>query len=285
MNLAKKAMPGGQSNYREVLFADSRLDLRFALFENITVPSLRPNLQHPDAHLLVLASKAMPEKLAIRLENSLSGIKNSTIRYCDPILSVDGEAGTAIRELLAKKGVAKEEKGAVATVRLDDDDALSRNFCQLLDPYVRPELSEFWVSFPVGVRMSIEGTRVVLTKAYLPKTSQGLSRIVSLGDFLTSDFGTAYGLGGHARVDTRAPVILDGRHVAYVRTNHKDNDSGMRRLEAARHWIQVSAEPDIMLDEFKENFDLDPTSIGYLSRKSIVQRRVARLSLLIYQRA
>lgn len=285
MQLAKASKKKGQVAYRQALFAPKRMQQRFSVFENITLQSLAPNLRNPNARLICLASDSMPEKYKGRLNALIERYPNAEVRYCGPIKSVDIEAGGIIRGYCLKKANGSQNDIVFATVRLDDDDALSSNFVELLSPYVKSEFSGFWISFPAGVRMSIDAGRVVLTKAYLPKTSQGLARISAFSPEHDGEIGTAYGLGSHARVDLRAPVIMDGRQIAYVRTNHKNNDSRGRRLEWFRHWIQVSAEPDFSAAEVTNIFSFEPASVGFLSKKSFLQKSFSRLSALLYQRA
>lgn len=284
MQLAKASKKKGQVAYRKALFDPRRLQQRFTFFENITLPSLTPNLQNSNAHLICLASRSMPEEYKGRLNSLIRKQRNAAIHYCEPIKSVDYEAGKAVRSFYSKKLHAQQKDIVFATVRLDDDDALASNFVDILSPYVKSEFNGFWVSFPTGVRMSIDAGRIVLTKAYLPKTSQGLARISVISSEHESEIGTAYGLGSHARVDLRAPVIMDGRQIAYIRTNHKENDSRRRRLEWIRHWLQVSAEPNFSLAEASNTFSFDPAVVGFVSEKTTLQKYLSKISALLYQR-
>lgn len=285
MHLAKGSKSKGISYYREQLFAERRLNLRFKIFENITLPSLVPVLRDPGAFLLVLSSQSLPESERKRLNDAVEKLGNATVRYCEPVENVDTEARKAVWETLnTQPEYSGEEKICVATVRLDDDDGLSKNFSEILRPYVNQKFAGFWVSFPSGVRVVIDSAGWLATRSYMPKTSQGLAR-VEIFDFQNVEaFGTAYGLGSHAGVDRRAPVILDARQAAYIRTHHGDNDSRVRPLESMRTWIQVSAEPEVEESDLRGMFGCDLGAMGYRHRKSWASKQMAPLCSLLYKR-
>jgi hypothetical protein len=285
MNLAKGSKSKGVAYYREQLFSDRRLDLRFKIFENITLPSLGPALKEPGSFLLVLSSQSLPSNRRQRLDDALRPFGNATVRYCEPVSSVNAEARTAVSELL--KGQPEHivgEKICVATVRLDDDDGLARNFAQMLMPYVKEEFAGLWVSFPLGIRMAINASGWLATKSYMPKTSQGLARVELFDVNNVDTFGTAYDLGGHAQVDRRAPVIMDARQVAYIRTHHDDNDSGARPLESIRTWIQVSSEAEVDEEDLRRTFGCEFGAMGPRQRKSWGSRKMAPVCSLLYQK-
>ena len=283
MQLAKRTAQKGQAHYKGKLFSEKRLALRSKLFKNITLPSMRAALENDDAYLVILTSEALPTKYKKQLEEMLRGIGNVVIRYCKPIKSVDSEARESVLDILRKTCNRKEKEICLATIRLDDDDALANNYTQLLLPYVRPDLSGFYVSFPLGVRLSIKHGRFVLTKCYLPKTSQGLARIEVVDPFSENSFQTTYGGGSHVGVDKRGPAILDAREIAYVRTNHVDNDSGMRPLEWARHWIQVSAEPLAERNKIESEVSLNLDALGVCGKKTLLQGWLSPVSSLVYR--
>jgi hypothetical protein len=228
--------------YRATLLDTARLQARFEMFRSITVPSLMA--QRPFAgelHFLLLISDALPEAHRAGLVELLErmaearGIRTRILDVAaEPETPCEGAVqrsiGTAIETYLHEV-VQGEPACCVATVRLDDDDALAAVYCQRLASYLRPELAGFVVSFPYGLQgvVESESARVSrLRRMYYPKVALGLAQI----NYFEARGGWrarpthVYGLGSHLRVDRRCPVILDAAGPAYFRAVGEYNDSG-----------------------------------------------------------
>lgn len=283
MHLAKKNAKKGQQAYKGSLFSESRLSLRERLFGNVTLPSLKRALEYKNAHVVILAAQSLPERYRISLEQLVAGIDRVTIHYLPPVKSIDLESSRIVLDLLKSVVSGVSGRHCIATVRLDDDDALANNYTNMLLEYIKPALAGFFVSFPLGVRLSIKRDQLILTSSYLSKTSQGMARVEEVDVGEATYFPTAYSGGSHFGVDKRGPVVLDSRFPAYIRTNHVDNDSGMRPLEWARHWIQVSAEPLAKEQEVLDFITCNLAALGSVKSKPFLKRVLAPVSSLVYR--
>ena len=65
--------------------------------------------------------------------------------------------------------------------------------------------------------------------------------------------------------------------------NHVDNDSGIRPLEWARHWIQMSAGPLAKEQEVLELISCNLAALGSVRKKPYLKRMLAPVPSLVYR--
>lgn len=102
------------------LYADARLDERFRLFESFTLPSLQAQTD-PDFTLIVVIGTDMPAARREQLEALLKGLPQAQLRAIPP-----GPHRAVMAQVIndARQG----DKRACIQFRMDDDDAVARDF-------------------------------------------------------------------------------------------------------------------------------------------------------------
>lgn len=238
----------GKSGWRSLasrdaalLFDPDRLEKRFTLYENITLPSLA-NQTDNDFNLVVLASARMPDKFRTRLQavtEARLGPGRCFIKFARP-----GYAGKKMGAIISSR---YKDESRIAEVVLDDDDAISNTFVSDLKTAVAQNSDRLdqdpgycFFSFPSGVSLSASDGRIRLTRRHVPFTNLGLT-LVSKPGTRPSVFSVA-----HLRIGDRHPhVVIESGAIDYVRTLHGQNDSrafgGNMSLTAQEIETQVHA--------------------------------------------
>ncbi|HCR98459.1 MULTISPECIES: glycosyltransferase [Halomonas] len=166
-NKAGTIVASGAKNsedYIEAILNDKRLEERFEVFENITACSIE-NLTCPnvDLHFVVLISDLLPEKYQTRLRKRLSLVRekspaNTSIIVVESgICDVNNGAGySSINEAIndyIDSIVVNYDRVEFATVRLDDDDALSKNYALELSKYIKEDFAGFLLVFHTATKV------------------------------------------------------------------------------------------------------------------------------------
>ncbi|OZI56392.1 glycosyltransferase [Bordetella genomosp. 4] len=213
-------------NYRANLFATDRLQARQDLFERITLPSLVQQTKRPSADWLtvfLLVSEEMPEHSRQQLADLVS--KYDWIRIA-PLPVENTTLGAPVAAAL------RQENGelAYATVRLDDDDALSYDYFERLLEYVQPSFDGFCISFGKGVAALMQdGKFTSFREYYFPKCAQGMAFVNYKPKAKPAKLKSVYALGHHQRVDKRVPTILDSRYHSFLRAIHDHADTKIEK--------------------------------------------------------
>ncbi len=218
----------GQSGWKSqaaadpaLLFAPDRLDARLDLFEKITLPSLVAQ-SDPDFTHMVLSSRLMPDahqKRLVELVKDTLGAKRAHIMF-----RPEGSAGRLLRQATQKT----YGEQLAAQVVLDDDDAVSNDYVEILRSYgaaawndPHREQDYLFLSFPRGYTLGIEqGRPDSLEHRFVPYTNLGLALLAPASTrrnpFMTS----------HRKIGQRHPsVMYTGRRPYYLRAVHGHNDS------------------------------------------------------------
>ncbi len=238
--------------YREALFADERLARRLEVFEAVALPSLDAQTDR-DFTAVLLTSTALPARWRRRLRRLAAERDHLRIMRFDSEGSVGGFARTAVRRL-------RREGARIATFRLDDDDALGRDFVASLRLTASQVADGTIVSAPSGVflRAAPEGAFEIIP-IERANNAQGLSLVADAGRD-TSVFST----GNHARLDPASVVACPCAAPSWLRSHHALNDSAhllgdvFRRKEhaAARRTLDA-AEARALLSPNFPTLDLD----------------------------
>lgn len=218
----------GQSGWRsdasrraEELFDPERLNRRFALFENITLPSLA-NQTDGDFRLIVLSAAKMPESYRQRLVALVSdqlGDTRATIKFAWP--------GYASKKMAIAIKSALPLQDAIIEVVLDDDDALATTYIENLRVGValqaQPLLAQHqyaFVTFPRGLSLFANDGKIAFQNRMVPFTNLGLALVAA------PSLGKNIFAVSHKRIGERHPhVVIDSGEPTYVRSVHGDNDS------------------------------------------------------------
>lgn len=218
------AKSNGQSeeDYKRYLYAPDRMDFRDRIFKELTVPALAEAAEHHQVWHIVSYSESLPEKYKKSLQDTAE-------RYPFLLLQElpDGVSDWGRSEALIKEKVGE---GVFGRYRLDDDDVLSRHYFELVSRFVKPEYVGMVVSLPRGIEAIYEnGHYFNFREAHVPMNSMGMlyvSRVTEQGAIIGPH------AGAHDKADRLAPVILDAREIAYLRTNHLGQDNMLRHESA-----------------------------------------------------
>ena len=181
------------------LFAESRMKERFWLFENVCLKSLANQTDTNFIHL-VFTSKHLPDIYKQQLEQLRE-------RFSFNIYYID----TNIYEMvnLIKSQFYKDNK-LIATARLDDDDALNKDFVKIIiSKYYNESNDESFVSFPHGVIFSYKNPNKLHMAPFEFKN-------IALGQTYFSRKLTVFEWGHHHKVDELKSVIYDNTPKMYL---------------------------------------------------------------------
>ena len=231
------------AHYKRRLFSDNRLNARHIGFTLITVPSIFSQLQCPSKVVfLVITSTDLPCHHLDKLKKTLSNLDNkqnikTILSFVNPLPTSGKEAENvfpSFNEAVTKTircQLAGSDCKVFASVRLDDDDALSSSYCINLSEYVKKELIGFPVLFPYGLQgffSESTGTIKDIRRFYRLNVSPGSAFINGYSD--EHDFSdkrvSVYGLGNHSKIESKNAIIYDSRRIAFFRTFSSFNDSG-----------------------------------------------------------
>ncbi len=217
-NYFKKADEISFEDYAEMILADKRLEHRFNLFENITLPSLHAQ-EYQNFLIYVVCSSRLPDIYRRRLQ--ALGEKFSFLR---PVYypEHDFRMKQASADILSEINTNQ----AFATFRLDDDDALRYDFTRRLSRFVKPRNRKLAVSFCKGYIVDIINRNECKVEEVLyPNTGAGIA-VIGSESYKKTIFDVSE---KHKRMHIRLPVITDGRQPAYAITTHGENDTGEGR--------------------------------------------------------
>lgn len=200
------------------LYDPARLARRFALFETLALPSLRAQTDR-GFHTVFLVGERMPAEARARLDAAAAGLPGGQV-VAMPSLHAYEAARRAFARVPA--GTARH----VATLRLDDDDALDREFIARLRATLRPLVplqqgqEPLIVAFNRGYTVDLAGPRPVFTPVVerLP-LGCGTAMLVPAGHP-----DNIY-LRNHRWLPQFFDVFSEARTPSWLRSVHGDNDS------------------------------------------------------------
>ncbi|WP_447529189.1 glycosyltransferase [Vreelandella sp. TE19] len=208
--------------YKKNLFDRDRLLTHQALFENVTLPGLDSMVDPARATALVFISQELPDEFESRLRELADE------RTWLKIVKVRSEKALnrQIDLRVAKEIETLEYPLCYATVRLDDDDALASDFCDVLEQHMQPHHEDYCVTFPEGILSVYDGN--AYTGHYQHRqinNAQGLAfvKTVASKDEVEEPFAV-FSTGNHTNVDKRYPVVMDSRRRMFIRTEHAHSD-------------------------------------------------------------
>ena len=214
------------------LYNSDRMNRRFELFETVCLPSLK--CQKYPIDIVTLVSPSMPRKYFDRLAGL--GVNIVVIR------------GDNIETNEYLKYVIKDRTTKIATVKLDDDDALHPNFSSVIYGYMENTNGKILVSFPYGCQYNIVTNRCTLTNIKL--IACGLTLI----DHIDSKHNVYYKdyADGTARFNSKdkLKVIFDNTSMMYLITDHNHNHS------ARGMWDKSTVQSDDLLCQIKTLYNI-----------------------------
>ncbi len=220
------------------LFDEERLLERLQFFSGILLPSLLTQdmpMQRNRRELVVYVSEGLPDAHRAALE--------ATIGQYDWARLVSVPMGA---QEYPDVGPDTEH----AHLRIDDDDALSRDFLSRLSAYVRPEFHGNIITHRMGYFAGFDNAgHLILKRAYIPMIAMGIAYIVGP----RTKFRSIYEVGPHFHAYTAAPTIIGDSAPAYIRTVHPGQS--MYPLTVFK------GDPAITLEEVRRYIEFDPEAL------------------------
>ena len=209
----------GLDGARAALYAADRLARRFVLFEALTIPSLLGQ-SDPDFTLAVLIGEDFPAPFRQRLEHLIAPLKDARIIALPPYNNYKSTK-------LAIDTCVRPATSHIISLRLDDDDALGLDVVaaqKRIAPAVAamgPADAPAVICFNNGLflELSETGNSIYGVIEKLP-LGVGMGMIAPVGARPTI-FST-----DHRRVHTRWNTYTEALTPRFIRTVHRDNDSG-----------------------------------------------------------
>jgi Putative rhamnosyl transferase len=200
------------------LYAPERLDARFRLFERLTLPSLMAQTD-PDFQVGVLIGADLPDASADRLQALLAPLKAARM-----IALPTGAHFSSTQR--AFEGMAQDHATHLTGFRLDDDDAIDRDFIARLRERSGVLAPLHGLSRPVcigcnrGLQLTLDkaGNRLVAVTERMP---------IGIGLAMTAPKGFRESIfrRNHRILPQFYSTFTDAEVPAFIRTVHADNDS------------------------------------------------------------
>ena len=211
----------GQQEYLFKLFDPERLQMRRTTFSKITIPSLAAAIAtcpQVKTEVHILTSTELP-KLDSDFLHELAN-KYSFLR----IFAQSPEMVSLCRET-DRFCEALSSNALVASIRIDDDDAVVSNFLSLLSEQLRAENVGDIVSMSSGYSAigSRDGT-LIGPFSYRWRFGSCGQTLIRKSKNWTGP-GCIYSAGNHMTNDERFPVIVDSREPAFLRLFHEGADT------------------------------------------------------------
>ena len=207
-----------EADYRAYLYDPQRMEFRTNHFIEHTVPLLAQAARGHEVTHIVSFSESLPQRWKSQLEKAG---QQYDFLWLDE--RKDGEQAWDTPQAVIR---ASGHTGVYGSYRLDDDDMLATGFFDAAQPYLVEPFVEMFVSFPLGVEAIFDGTHFSNFRlAHVPMNSMGLMALCSID--AEKNIRAPKG-GPHDLTDRYSPVILDARHVSYLRSLHDGQDNAMR---------------------------------------------------------
>ena len=230
---------------RAELYDDARLTLRMFYLEHVILPCLAAQ-SDTKFKVVMLMGANLPDHWRTRVLDAISHVPQIV-----PVFEEEGQ-----KHRLVCRSVMMEHRnpraGAVAEFRLDDDDAICRDFVELLRKTYRRHKAladsrgRWAIDFPQGLVLDTRSDEAALHSVYAQFWVAGMALIYPIdhpGSLI--DYP-------HKAVWKAMPSLAVPGRVAFLRGVHGDNDSRIGENHLAPHsW---DFDPDegesILLDRF-----------------------------------
>jgi hypothetical protein len=187
----------GKTELEKDVFEPEYFEYRFKIFENITLKCFKQQT-NKNFLLFLLHSESMP----LELKSRFIELEHENPFLCNVYLK-DNE--DSLGEFLASlENFVSFENGVCITFRIDNDDAVPKNFIQLLYGYLNNEFNNYGISMPYfSIVQRKSNTYFMVEERYYPSNSMGLALVSN-----EMQFKTIMHLGYHNRINKTNPIVL-----------------------------------------------------------------------------
>jgi hypothetical protein len=185
---------------RNDFFLPKYLDYRLGIFKNVTLKSFQEQTDK-DFNIFLLHSENLPQDYK-NIFNDLE--KNNSFLYNIYIPDSEIEGKDYINAVERSIEYVNFCNDVSINFRIDNDDAVSRDFISKLKNFLKPEFSGFIISFPnVTIIQRIKKNKYIIQEKYFPSNSIGLAYVTNI-----NNYQTIMTLGDHGKVNQKHPMAL-----------------------------------------------------------------------------
>lgn len=265
LNDSKHWLISQKKDYLTRIFNPERLDIRFDIFFNHTMSSIKKGinkLNNIDYTHFLFYSSNLP---SIYKEQLAAKAKDYTFLF---LVEVDSSLSSFsyveyIESYLLK--YYKDSSLVIGLFGIDDDDMLSVSYFQNVEHYLQKAFVGMRVSFCEGLTGYYDnGYFSSIRRVNFPKINIG---IFSIGTFNKNGLKLPLE-GNHMHLDKKGPVIIDSRIPMYFWTKHDKQDTNLKSQfnVSAMESLQLIHNKESVLNDFPT---LEETGKFYTSIKEI----------------
>lgn len=223
-----------------LLYDPQRMEERFYLFENITLPSIRGQIEK-DFKILVVSSVVMPDEYKKRLNAAVADIPQIEVVYSDAAHITD-EINPRIADMTSSiKG------NKTVHFRLDDDDAICAQMVGLLRINKRFARENEIITFPKGLYLIDHQGKPCLMRKFAPYIAIGWAYVNTPGQVRNPYQGQ------HNVAFKNLPSMVEPRAWAYIHVAHQSSDTKFKQGQR----FQEALEEDPNFDDEKARSEID----------------------------
>lgn len=221
MTAWKMSRDSSLNKYKKELFDNKRLSLRQEMFARITIPSIQaainsgPKRIKTEVH--VITSQELPEPNKLFLEKL-------SLKYNFLKIFYEDRNDVSLTKYETEYVANLDKNDRIASIRIDDDDAISVDYLSRLSIWMDLDISNFILSMCFGYGAEFnENLQITKIDEYRSRLiAAALAYIYTVKD---QRYENIYQIGAHINLDQRLPTILDQSSPAFIRSFHKYNDS------------------------------------------------------------
>ncbi len=221
---------------------DDRLEKRFKLFENICLPSLINQIKKDNVTVLINITDNMPEKWKNRLHELINDHDFIQIQEFDH--RINENLRTCLHNKYLEKYIKPQTK-IVATSRLDDDDAFTPNFTNVISKYMKPSYVNHIITLTKGYYFNPINKRCSVVNRSL--LAIGLTLIQYVGKYQKFPYGIYSHQHSHWNNLAKCVHV---NNVKYIRTVHDTNNSIKNGIQTRVPLNNIVTNLNILHQEF-----------------------------------
>ena len=205
-----------QSEYLKYLFGDERMNIKFKLFESITLPSIVNQFDLKNVYWIICISDKLPERHLNRL--------NKLIKPYSFIKTLTFKDNENINNKIISTQLFQAYKNKIkATIRLDDDDGLLRTHTQNVRKYIQLRYLGHILGFQAGISYSYNLHKC--ERVHFPKS------IHAVGCCYYSLEKTIFDCIDHSYYLKEYKCIVDKAHISWIISDSTISDSQRNKDE------------------------------------------------------
>jgi hypothetical protein len=170
---------------------------RFNIFKNVTLRSLQEQTDK-DFQVFILHSVDLPQEC----RQKFSDLEKSNPFLHNVYMQNNWE--DFIDKVMSSRKYVRFINEVSVNFRLDNDDALPRNFISRLRKFLRPEFAGYCVSIPrISIVQRVSLKKFLIKDNYAPANSMGLAYVTT-----KQNYQTIMQLAAHSELYQKYPLIL-----------------------------------------------------------------------------